>query len=335
MKICVFIGSRANFGRLRSVIKAIKEDPEIKLQLIYACSFYNAVTEYEPDYRVQAQVSGDDTEAMALTAGLLLTKITDALKALKPDVLFVHGDRFEVLAASMAAAYMNIPIGHSEGGEDTGTIDQKVRYAISALADYHFPVTALGGIRLLNMKCSNVHPVGSTALDGLVKADLTNNRTEPYIVILHHPNTTDSEDITQLIEALECINIHKVWVNPNVDAGSKSMLKLIHKQPVEFVKDLPPEQYARLLNNAKCGVGNSSSFIKEAAFLGTPTVIIGRRQEHREHGQNVLFAGYEKEAILKAVLRQIEHGRYSRDYRFGDGTAAKKILEVLACISLE
>jgi len=325
MKICICVLSRANFGRLRSVIKAVKENFE--LQLIYGCSFYNAQNEFEPDFRIQSQLSGDDTEAMALTAGLLTIKVTDALKKLKPDLVFVHADRHEVLAVAIAAAYMNIPLAHSEGGEDTGTIDNKVRYAISALTDIHFPVTEKAGRKLRRMGFKNVHVVGSTALTNDV--DLTNTRAEPYIVILHHPNTTDPESMLPLVDALQCINIHKVWVNPNTDAGSKAMLKLIHKQDVEFVKDLHPNEYLRLIYNAKCCVGNSSSFIKEGAFYGIPAIIVGKRQHNREHGKNVWFLDYDKDDILSIIKKLIKHGRYERDYRFGDGNTANKIVEVL------
>jgi UDP-N-acetylglucosamine 2-epimerase len=176
-----------------------------------------------------------------------------------------------------------------------------------------------------------VHIVGCTGLDNLVNIDLSNNRDKPYIVILCHPNTTDAEDITALIEAVKQIDIHKVWVNPNVDAGSKAILKQIHKQEVEFVKDLPPEEYARLINNAQCCVGNSSSFIKEGAFLGTPAVIVGERQHNREHGKNVLFAN--NATIAQSIKQQIAHGKYQKDYIFGNGKACEKILEVLNDIS--
>lgn len=326
MKIVFFIGSRANYGRLKAVMRECRKNHTV--QFIAACSAYNMPFDVEPDFRIQALLSGDDTEAMALTAGLLLCKVTDALKILKPDMVFVHGDRYEVLACAMAASYMNIPLCHSEGGEDTGTIDNKVRYAISALADIHFPVSVYAKVRLQKMGYTNVHRVGSTALDNLVGIDLSNNRTEPYIVVLHHPNTTDPEDITELVKALNEANIHKVWVNPNVDAGSKNLLKLIHRLDVEFVKDLPPEEYARLLKNCKCAVGNSSSFIKEGAYFGTPAVIVGDRQHNREHGQNVKFCTYNAKTIKELILFQMDQ-KYEPDYRFGDGSASKKITEVL------
>jgi UDP-hydrolysing UDP-N-acetyl-D-glucosamine 2-epimerase len=325
-KICVCVMSRANYGRLKSVINAIKEHPSLTLQLIVGCSALSL--DIEADYRIQCLINGDDTEAMVLTTGVLMTKITDAFKALKPDVVLIHGDRYEMLAVATAASYMNIPLAHTEGGEDTGTIDDKVRYAISSMADIHFPVTEQAAKKLEAFAKGQIDVVGSTALDNLVGLDLTNNRKEPYIVILHHPNTTEPEDITELIKAINKIECKKVWVNPNVDAGSKEMLKQIHKLDVEFVKDLPPEEYARLIYNCKCLIGNTSSGIKEGAFLGVPYVCIGKRQNKREHGINVLFTSYDCNDIINAY-EFISTAPIKRSSKFGDGTAAKKIVEVL------
>lgn len=331
-KICVVVMSRANYGRLKSVMKAIQEHPGLTLQLITGCSALSLPMEYEPDYRIQCLINGDDTEAMAITTGVLLTKVTDALKNLNPDVVLIHGDRYELTAVATAAAYMNIPIAHTEGGEDTGTIDDKVRNVISSLADIHFPVTQQAADKLRGFAKGSICVVGSTALDSLVGIDLSNTREEPYIVILHHPNTTEPEDISELLKALKHIPLHKVWVNPNVDAGSRKLLKQIHNLDVEFVKDLSPHEYARLLKNCVCLFGNTSSGIKEGAFLGVPYVCIGNRQRNREHGDNVVFCDYSVNSIISGYTR-ITHSPIDMDTRFGDGTSAKRITEVLACLS--
>jgi len=332
-KICVFIGSRANWGRLKSVCKAISEHPDLKLQVITGASAFDLPI--EADAKIQCLVEGDNLQTMPLTAGLILTQIGGILERLKPDMVLVHGDRYEVLPVAMAAAYLNIPLAHTEGGEITGTIDEKVRHCITKLTDIHFPVTELSAKRIIAMgeNPDRVFTVGSTALDSLVGLDLTNNRKEPYILVLHHPNTTHPEDITPLIEAVMAIPIKKVWVNPNVDPGSKAMLKQIHRQDVEFVKDLPPEEYARLLKNCEVAVGNSSSFIKEGAFLGVPAVLVGRRQEGREVGGNVVLAKNNAFSIEGSIHYQL-CGRPKPDFCFGDGTAGKKIVEILAGVDL-
>jgi UDP-hydrolysing UDP-N-acetyl-D-glucosamine 2-epimerase len=332
-KICIVIGSRANYGRLKSVIKAFNDHPDLELQLITGASGIDLPID-TPD-RIQCLVEGDNLQAMTLTTGLFLCQLGGVLERLRPDIVLVHGDRYEMLAVATAAAYMNIPLAHTEGGEISGTIDQKVRYAITALADIHFPVTEQAAKRILSAGADpdRVFTVGSTALDSLVGLDLTNNRKEPYILVLHHPNTTDPEDITSLIEAVNAIPLKKVWVNPNVDPGSKAMLKLIHRQNVEFVKHLPPEEYARLLYNCEVAVGNSSSFIKEGAFLGVSCVIVGNRQHGRERGNNVIFTGYDKR-VLKEIVRYQVGKKYTPDHRFGNGTAGKKVAEILSKIEV-
>lgn len=334
-KIAVVVASRANWGRVKSVCRAIGEHPNLTLQLIVAASAVDLSIPYKPDAVIQCQAEGDNHQAMTLTTGLFLCQIGGVLERLNPDFLYLHGDRHELSAPAIAAAYQNIKIAHGEGGETTGTIDEKVRHAISQLADYHFPVTNLAKENLLRMGCdpSKVFVVGSTALDSLVGIDLSNNRTEPYIVILHHPNTTDPEPIEPLIEAVRQIPIHAIWINCNVDAGSKAMLRLIHQQNVEFIKNLPPEEYARLIFNAKCLVGNSSSFIKEAGFLGIPAVLVGNRQQVREVGNNVIRVPNETDAIITGIFDRMNWTR-GPDYRFGDGTAAQKIVKILAEVEL-
>lgn len=330
-KIAVVIGSRANWGRLKAVCQAIDNHPDLELTLIKAASAYDLPI--EADYSLQCLIDGDNTEAMALTTGVFLTQIGGVLSSLNPDMVLIHGDRYEMLAVAIAASYMNIPLAHSEGGEKTGTIDDKVRYAISHLTDIHFPVTELSASRLRAIGKQNIHVVGSTALDLLTNIDLTNNRKEPYIVILHHPNTTDPEDITPLIEAVKQIPMHKVWVNPNVDAGNKHMLKMIHKQEVEFVKNLPPEEFARLINNCECLVGNTSAGIKEGAYLGVPYVCVGNRQDGREITSSVTRAPNSTDEIFQAILEQ-SGKRYKPDFLFGRGNAGKKIADILAEVKI-
>lgn len=337
-KICVVITNRAPYGRLKSVMKAIQEHPHLELQVIKAASAYELPIDFKADAEIQCLIDGDNTNAMALTTGVFLTQIGGILQGLKPDIVLIHGDRFEQLGVAIAASYNNIFLAHSECGDVSSSIDDKVRNAVTQLSDLFFPVTELAKERLIRMGCdpSKVFVVGSTALDSLKGIDLSNDRTEPYIVVLHHPNTTDPEPLEPLIKALERISIHAVWVNPNVDAGNKAMLKLIHEQKAEFVKNLPPEEYARLIYNARCLVGNSSSFIKEAGFLGVPAVLVGNRQRGRELGFNVFLAlnNNANEIYNSIILAQRAFRRIPPDYRFGDGAAAQKIVQILSEVDL-
>ena len=332
-RICVFIGSRANYGRLLSVLKAIQNHPKLELKLVTGASALDMPMEFIPDVQIQCLADGDNLQAMTLTCSLALAQLGGVLERLKPDAVLLHGDRYEQLPIALTAAYMGIPLVHTEGGDITGTIDERVRHAVTKLADVHFPVTELSRRRIVAMGeyPDMVFTVGSTALDTIADIDLTNNRMEPYVLILHHPNTTKQEEFGKLVEAVNQLDIYKIWMNPNVDPGSKAMLKLIHRQDVEFSKNLSPEEYARLLYNCECAIGNSSSFIKEGAFLGVPAVLVGDRQKGREHGDNVVFADYDD--ILPKVKAQMGR-RYPKDYRFGNGRAGKEIADILAEIEL-
>jgi UDP-hydrolysing UDP-N-acetyl-D-glucosamine 2-epimerase len=297
-----------------------------EVYVILGASGYKLAMPYE-NIVLPNLVENNDCMSMAVTTGLLTTQVAPVLNKIKPDVVIIHGDRHECLGAATAAAYMNIPIAHTEGGESTGTIDDKVRDAITSLADILFPVTVKSYARLHSwVRKKKIFLVGSTALDGLQYVQ----EMEDYTVILHHPNTTDPEDITPLIEAVEMIPGRKVWVNPNVDAGSKAMLKRIHQvENVEFVKDLPPEEYINLISKCQVLIGNTSSGIKEGAYLGVPTVLVGNRQNGREVAENVAKVPMDKDGIFSAYHYQLEHGRYPQSFRFGDGHAAKKIIDVL------
>jgi len=334
-KIAVFIGGRANWGRLRSVCEAIDRSEEFELLVILGASGVSLDVPY-PCERIECLLANDTTQAMSLTASLLLSQISAVLERTAPLCVLVHGDRYEVLAVAIAAAYQNILLAHTEGGEDTGTIDDKVRYAITALADIHFAVTEKACERLSSL-ATKVYRVGSTSLDQFKDMDLSYDG-EPYILVLQHPDTMCPEPLTPIIEAVKQIPMHKIWVNPNVDAGNKEMLKKIHEladdkdNDVEFVKNLSPQDYYRLLANARCCVGNSSSFIKEGAFLGTPVVLVGGRQQNREIGKNVFRVPNIREYILDAIYAQLTNGKFKPDYIFGDGTASQKIVEILCTL---
>jgi len=343
MKVVAFVGSRANWGRLKSLCKELT-DRNHDLTVILGASGYKLDIPYK-NIVLPNLLENNDCMSMAVTTGLLTTQIAPFLNEIKPDVVIIHGDRHECLGVAIAASYMNIPLCQTEGGESTGTIDDKVRYSITALADYHFPVTELSAYRLGEIKglsehdiswCSkpakmyfkqgNIYRVGSTAFDGLQYIKEMGN----YAVILHHPNTTDPEDITPLIEAVEELDIPKIWVNPNVDAGSKAILKKIHQlKKVVFMKDLSPEQYIDLISQCRVLIGNTSSMIKEGSYLGIPAVCVGNRQNGRETDTNVIRVPMDKDSILKTVGEQLKHGRYEQSFKFGDGQAAKKIVDVL------
>lgn len=325
-KICIVITNRSSWGRYMAVCKAIDEHPDLYLQLVVTGGALNLDIPYEVDYRLNCLVDGDNGEAMVLTTSTLMNQLVPVFGKLKPDTVYIHGDRFEMLGVAMAANYMGIKIAHAEGGEDTGCIDDRIRYCISDLSQIHFPVTQHAYFKLVANGKENVHIAGSPALD-LLK-DLPPRKIQgEYVVVLVHPNTTVNEDIGELIKALNHVKETVIWVNPNFDAGAKKMLKEIHKTNYEFVKDLAPQEFYSLLRYSKCLIGNTSSGIKEGAFLGVPYICIGDRQNGREIGINTVMVDYKYEDIV-SVYNHVKPCR--PDTKFGDGNSAYKIAHRLA-----
>ena len=369
-KICIVITTRGNYAKMKSVIREIRKTDSLKLQLILGGSvilekygrIMDSLEEQIPvDRIIHFVVEGETPVTMAKSAGLAVSEFSTAFESLKPDMVVVIADRFECLSIAMAASYMNLPVAHVEGGEVSGSIDESIRHAITKLAHLHFPATQEAAERIIRMgeDPGSVFAVGGTSLDVFAELDLTNLdpiRTRQqtsgvgrpidlspgkYLIIIQHPVTTEYADnlvhINETIDAIDTLGMPTVWIWPNMDAGSDGISKGLrlfreHRQPeyVHFFKSLPIELFAPLLHNAACIVGNSSSGIREAAFLGTPSVNIGTRQAGRDRCPNVMDVGYDSKEIVQAIQRQINIGRYPADYRYGDGASGKKMVEILA-----
>lgn len=370
-KVCVVIGSRANYGSIKSVMRAVRAHPELSLQIVVGASalldrFGSVVDVIErdgfvPDARVNMIVEGETPVTMAKSTGLGLLELPTLFELLKPDVVVTVGDRFETMATAVAGAYMNIPLAHTMGGEVTGTIDESIRHAITKLAHVHFPANQQAAERIVRLgeDPASVHVVGCPRMD--LVADVTSNGgaeldaewleregvgghlriDQPFLLVSQHPVTTEygqaEHQINETLAALEQLAMPAIMLWPNVDAGSEDIARGMrkfrehrHLDFIRFYKNFPVETYLRLMNGAACLIGNSSSSIREGAFLGTPAVNIGTRQDGRERGPNVADVPYDRDAIVEAVRRQLAHGRYAPAYIYGDGTAGVKIADVLA-----
>lgn len=368
-KICLVITTRGNYAKMKSVIELIKADPEMELQLIVgggailqkygniAQSFVDNGTKV--DRFIHFLVEGENPVTMAKSAGLAVTEFSTAFENLCPDVVVVIADRFECLPVAMTAGYMNIPIAHVEGGEVSGSIDESIRHAITKLSHVHFPATkeAARRIERLGEDPQTIFPVGATSIDviaGLCLHDATPvmelqkragvgsvvDITKPYLVVIQHPVTTEYEQnlahVNETIEAIKSFQMSTFWIWPNMDAGSDGISKGIRMfretgeaDFVHFFKSLPIELYAPLLKCSACIVGNSSSGVREAAFVGVPSVNIGSRQTGRERGENVIDVEYDRKKIEDAVLAQLEHGPYEPNFLYGDGKAGVRIVKIL------
>lgn len=368
-KICVVVASRANYGRVKYLMKAVQSHPDLELQVIVGAStllerFGKAINVIKADGFTPARsihyvIEGETLATQAKSTGLGVVELSSAFEDLEPDMVVTVADRFETMATAIAATYLNIPLVHLQGGEVSGNIDDRVRHAITKLADLHFVASELSAQRVVSMgeDPRYVFNYGCPAMDILANEDLSISNelmsrylgvgrpidwSKPYVLMIQHPVTTSYgrgfDEVSQTLQALKSIpDIQKVVMWPNVDAGSDDVSKGIRhfrefnmNEPIYYYKNFSPEDYARVLNNALCCVGNSSSFIREAAYLGVPSVIVGDRQQGREHGRNVVFADYDREHIAEQVSAQISHGRYEPDYLFGRGDAGERIAAELA-----
>ncbi len=372
-KICVVVASRANYGRVKPVLTAIKNHEDLELQLVVGASMmlerYGKAVEvvekdgFVPDKKIYYMLEGESLSTQAKSTGIGIIELSTTFEELKPDVVITVADRFETMATAIAASYLNIPLAHIQGGEITGNIDETVRHAITKLAHYHFPATEKSKERLIKMGEEEwrVLNTGCPSIDTLMQQSLELKNcegfinqgvgfrmdlTKPYILVVQHPVTSEVDDgyeqITETLNALKNFEEQKLVLWPNIDAGSDKVSKGIRvfrernrTLPYRYYKNFPPEIYNCLLENASCLVGNSSSFIREASFLGTPAVIVGDRQEGREHGVNVIQVDNTGEEIRKAVEKQIAHGRYPSETIFGNGTAGKQIADYLAKVKLD
>ncbi len=367
-KVCVVVNSRANYARIKSVMRAIQRHNRLELQLIVGASAllyrYGNVVDliradgFEPSAVIYSIVEGENPTTMAKSTGMGIIELSSQLENLQPDIVLAVADRFETMATAIAASYMNIPLAHTQGGEVTGSIDESVRHAITKLAHIHFPATERARDFVLRMgeAPETVHLTGCPAIDLLLETDLgldpgllNGGRgtgahldpARPYMVVLQHPVTTEYgsgfDQISATLEAVRRIDMQTVWLWPNVDAGSDDVSKGLRmfreENPdanVHFYRNFPAEDYARLINNAAVLVGNSSSALREGAYLGVPAVNVGTRQGGREHAANVRHAAYDPDAIETATRAQMAHGRYDSSHMFGDGQAGVRIANLLA-----
>jgi len=366
-KVCVVVNSRANYGRIKSFLSAVKKHPALELQLIVGASAmlyrFGSVIDiiredgFDPVSVVYSILEGETTATMAKSTGMGILEMATQFENLKPDVVLTVADRFDTLATAVAASYMNIPLAHTQGGELTGSIDESVRHAITKLSHIHFPATERAAqiIEQMGENPASIFITGCPAMDLASRVCKENSEdlfqkyggtgkkldwNKPFIVVLQHPVTTEYGDAfrqtKQSLEALKRTGIQTAWFWPNVDAGSDTVSKALRmfiaqneNAPFHFYRNFSPEDYVRLINYCSCIVGNSSSGIREGSFLGTPCVNIGSRQNQRERGGNVIDVAYDADAIYKAVLAQVEHGKYPSSNLYGDGNAGEKIADLL------
>ncbi len=374
-KICVVVGSRANYSSIKSAMRAIDNHPDLTLQVVATSSAlldrYGQVVDlvesdgFKIDDRVYMLMEGETPLTMAKSTGIGTIELASTFDRLKPDIVVTIGDRFETMATTIATTYMNIALAHTMGGEVTGTIDESIRHAITKFAHIHFPACkdAVERIIKLGELPESIHNVGCPRLDlvadiidNLDKVDMSPITTEgvggsidinnPFVILSQHPVTTEygagEQQILNSLRAIKDTGLPAIVLWPNGDAGSEDIARGMRKfrehedsGNFHYFKNLPIDVYIKLMKNTACLVGNSSSGIRDGAFIGTPSVNIGTRQNMRERGQNVLDVDNDQNAIHSAVQQQINNGSYPSEAIYGDGNAGQRIADVLATCEWE
>ena len=373
--ICVVVTARPSYSRIKTALQAIVAHPDLELQLVVAASAlldrYGTVTRqiesdgFTIDARVQVLVEGENPVSMAKTTGLATLELASVLDRLQPDAVVTIADRYETLATATAAAYLGIPLVHVQGGEVTGSIDDRVRHAVTKLADVHLPSNAQAAERIVRMgeAAERVVVTGCPSIDlaaalptterlpfdpheryGGVGPDL--DLSQGYLVVMQHPVTGEHTEarahVTATIEAVVASGLPALWFWPNPDAGAdgtsdgiRAYRELHEDAPLQFFKNMAPDDFLQLLVHARALVGNSSVGLRECAFLGVPVVNIGSRQDGRERGGNVIDIDHDATAILAAIRTHLDRPRPARDVLYGDGDAGQRIADTLATIPLD
>ncbi|XP_072177167.1 bifunctional UDP-N-acetylglucosamine 2-epimerase/N-acetylmannosamine kinase-like [Diadema setosum] len=367
LRVCVATANRADYSKLGLLMKAVQEEDDFLLStIVLGChliddygSTYRLIEKdgIRIDSRLHTIVRGEDEAAMVESVGLAMVKLPDVMLRLKPDVLIVHGDRFDILSLAACAALMNIRIVHVEGGEVSGTIDDSIRHTMSKLAHYHICCTERAHRRLLAMCEDNdrILLAGCPSYDKLLSANVQDcdpvlnrwmkgeGRCKDYIVALQHPVTTNISDsikmFSLMVDALLEFKKRVIMLFPNVDAGSKEIVRIMRQKGIEThplfytVKHIPFEEFIILVANAGCMIGNSSAGVREAGAFGTPVVNLGSRQTGRETGENVLHCrdADTTQKILHSLKLQYQK-HFPPSYIYGDGHAIPRIIKFLKSI---
>ncbi|MFC1514691.1 UDP-N-acetylglucosamine 2-epimerase [Candidatus Omnitrophota bacterium] len=365
--IACMTATRADYPRVKSVLAEIAARPHLELKLIVTGihllkEFGYTVRQIERDgFTIASRVkmySGDDSPyGMAQAAARCSAGMAKALKRIDPDILLITVDRVETLATAQTAALMNIPIAHIQGGEVTGTIDESIRHAVTKLSHIHFPATARAAERIVKLgeDPAHVHAVGCPYLDIIRTLEYKDKNdlafrygfdpSRPLVLFIQHPVTTEYgrgiDQATITIEALKKISgLEVIALYSNADAGGRQIIAQMRKTAGFHVfPNIDNEDFLSLMKYAQCMVGNSSSAIREAPSFGLAAVNIGTRQQGRLRAGNVIDVDHDIDAIAGAVNKAFSDREFKQGLKkianpYGDGHAAKRIVDILAAVDL-
>ncbi len=373
MKFAIVTGTRAEYGILKPLLKSINCTEGFRLQLIVTGTHLIKDMGFTiKDIKKDNYVITDTIEMYkenikdaryygnALARGIY--GFTKTFVSLNPDWVIVYGDRLEMLAATLAAATLAIPIAHIYGGDktDSGHIDESIRHSITRFANIHFTATKEHSDRLIKMgeEPWRIYKVGALSLDNIMKfrfktreetlKELGLDYKKKIMVCLFHPYNIEKlnagKHMRLIMEALNNLNIQTVMIYPNNDAGNQEIIREIEKNRnkhyLTIFKNLPYPKFINLVKNSDALIGNSSSGIVETPSLKVAAINIGERNRFREKSENIIFVDVNKKQIIHAIKKALFDERFKKQVnscknRLGDGNTNKKIINVLKNLRIE
>lgn len=344
MRITFAVGSRANAGSMRAVIERLSREHAVNA-ICYGTSLLsrygevvNEVAKWCPVTRVATHVPGGTPIESVIESGYTLERVGSELEAQRPDLVYVVGDRYEVVPVAYAAHLLGLPLAQQMAGEVSGTIDDRNRHAITQLATYHFCATEKSHARVLDMigGAAKAFVTGCPRID--IAATVQPYKAQrPYIVVCMHPDVHSWEQAGEQMRAV-LDGVDEAWDGdvrlwwPNSDSGCEAIVEAVRRRKREYFpyltyRSVEDREFYALLAGARCAVGNSSSFIREGSFLGVPVVLVGDRQDGRERAQNAQH--WDFDAIDTGIKTALNYPRPEPSTLYGSGDAAEKIAEVI------
>lgn len=367
IKICCVTGTRADYPRIRPVLRILRNHPNFDLSLIVTGShllkrFGNTIDEiYADGFDVAHKVDmyTDDFDhpvGMAKSAAKAMMGLAEAYHEVAPDLMLLTVDRVETLAAASAASLMNFPIAHVQGGEVTGTIDESIRHAVTKMSHYHFAANEDAVNRIVRMGelPENVFNTGCPYVDELLSYKLIPlevlaekyqfSAEKPLAIFTQHAVTTEygqsADQIKATLRAIEGFDLSTIAIFSNADAGGQVIIEELKNQKnFSVVANMRSDHFASLMAHAKVMIGNSSAGLREAPSFGLPAVNIGSRQAGRLRGNNVIDVPHDTEAISAGIDRALKDTSFrnlvaERFNPYGDGDASEKIVELLCDLDI-
>ncbi|MCG8524840.1 MAG: UDP-N-acetylglucosamine 2-epimerase [Opitutales bacterium] len=362
-KLLFVTGSRGEWGYIRPILKLCEQHPDVEYSLCVtnmhlSPSFGMPINEiladgFRIDHKVYMSIDGYNHYSMVKSLGIFMSSFADIVASDRPDWIVLAGDRGEQLMGATVGAFCYIPVAHIQAGELSGNIDGMTRHAIGKYTHLHLAANQDAADRLIKLGESDfrVHNVGAPQIDELEEgfySDIANieqrlnvDLSEPYVMVVQHSVTEEYEEAEQQIqttmEALARVDLKKIVILPNNDAGSHMIRKGIERARIKdfhVFANLKRQDYLGLLKNSQCIVGNSSSGLLEAPTFKTPAVNIGNRQNQRVQGMNVINCPFEVDAIL-ASIKKAKSDEFRSLLRsecvnpYGDGKSSQRILDLL------